>query len=281
MSLSITSLNSGSNGNCYYIGNEEEAILVDAGLSCRETEKRMKRLGLQMEKVKAIFISHEHGDHIAGIVVLARKFQLPVYITTLTATNGRLALEKQSIISFEAHKPIIIGGLAVTAFPKFHDASDPHSFMVSCKGVNVGIFTDIGIVCKQVIHYFQQCHAAFLEANYDEAMLENGSYPYHLKKRISGGMGHLSNVQALELFKKYRPSFMSHLLLAHLSKNNNDPLLVQSLFDQHAGNTQIIVATRYKETAVYPIRYCETARIPTARRITKKTFTHRAQLSLF
>lgn len=212
MSLSITSLNSGSNGNCYYIGNDEEAILVDAGISCRETEKRMKRLGLQMEKVKAIFISHEHGDHIAGIVVLARKFQLPVYITTLTVTNGRLALEKQSIISFEAHKPVFIGGLAVTAFPKFHDASDPHSFMVSCNGVNVGIFTDIGIVCKQVIHYFQQCHAAFLEANYDEAMLENGSYPYHLKKRISGGMGHLSNTQALELFKKYRPSFMDNVV---------------------------------------------------------------------
>ena len=281
MCLSITSLNSGSNGNCYYIGNDKEAILVDAGISCRETEKRMKRLGLQMEKVKAIFISHEHGDHIAGIVVLARKFQLPVYITTLTVTNGRLPLEKTSIISFEAHKPVLIGGLSVTAFPKFHDASDPHSFMVSCKGVNVGIFTDIGIVCKQVIHYFQQCHAAFLEANYDEAMLENGSYPYHLKKRISGGMGHLSNTQALELFKTYRPSFMSHLLLSHLSKNNNDPLLVQSLFNKYAGNTQIIVATRYKETDVYPVQYGETVRIPTARRIHKKMFTHRAQLSLF
>ena len=281
MSLSITSLNSGSNGNCYYIGNDEEAILVDAGISCRETEKRMKRLGLQMEKVKAIFISHEHGDHIAGIVVLARKFKLPVYITIPTVTNGRLRLEKNSIISFEAHKPVFIGGLSVTAFPKFHDASDPHSFMVSCKGVNVGIFTDIGIVCKQVIHYFQQCHAAFLEANYDETMLENGSYPYHLKKRISSGMGHLSNTQALELFKKYRPSFMSHLLLSHLSKNNNDPLLVQSLFDLHAGNTQIIVATRYKETEVYPIQFSETVMIQGARRITKKRFTRQAQLSLF
>ena len=253
MSLFIASLNSGSNGNCYYIGSEDEAILVDAGISCRETEKRMKRLGLSMEKVKAIFVSHEHSDHITGIPVLAKKYQLPVYITEGTQVHGRLLLEQHLVIPFQAHEPIYIGRLSVTPFPKFHDACDPHSFIVASTSVKVGIFTDIGIACANVIRHFQQCHAAFLEANYDEDMLSQGTYPYYLKKRIMSEMGHLSNSQALQLVIAHKPSFMSHLLLSHLSKNNNCPKLVRDLFIEHAGRTQIIVASRYKETPVYHI----------------------------
>ncbi|MEO7531526.1 MAG: MBL fold metallo-hydrolase [Sediminibacterium sp.] len=253
MSLFIASLNSGSNGNCYYVGNEQEAVLVDAGLSCRETEKRMKRLGLLMDTVKAIFISHEHGDHIAGVTVLAKKYQLPVYITPPTLKNGRIVLQKEKVKTFIAHQPVSIGSLSITAFQKFHDASDPHSFMINCGLVNVGVFTDLGICCEQLVNHFQKCHAAFLEANYDAEMLEKGSYPYHLKTRIRGGEGHLSNEQALQLFLKHRPAHMSHLLLAHLSKNNNDPKIVEDLFNQYAGNTRIIIATRYKETEVYHI----------------------------
>ena len=253
MSLFICSLNSGSNGNCYYIGNKEEAILIDAGISCKETEKRMKRLGLPIEKVKGIFISHEHSDHIAGIAVLAKKYQLPVYITEGTRKGGRMILERQLVSSFIAYQPVSIGTLSITAFPKFHDACDPHSFVVKSSSVTVGIFTDIGIPCEHVIRHFQQCHAAFLESNYDEGMLINSSYPYYLKKRIMGGKGHLSNSQALQLFLSHRPSFMSHLLLSHLSKNNNCPKLVEQLFSQHALSTQIIVASRYEETPLFYI----------------------------
>jgi phosphoribosyl 1,2-cyclic phosphodiesterase len=253
MSLFITSLNSGSNGNCYYVGNAQEAVLIDAGISCRETEKRMKRLGLSMDTVKAIFISHEHGDHIAGVSVLAKKYQLPVYITPPTLNGGRIALDKSLVKSFIAHKAISIGSLSITAFPKFHDASDPHSFIISSGEINVGVFTDLGIACEQLVNYFQKCHAAFLESNYDADMLEKGSYPYHLKNRIRGGEGHLSNEQALQLFLEHRPSFMSHLLLSHLSKNNNDPKLVEELFNRQAGNTKIVVASRYNETEVYHI----------------------------
>ncbi len=185
MSLYITSLNSGSNGNCYYVGNEREAVLVDAGISCREIEKRMKRLGLSMQKVKALFVSHEHSDHIKGIPILAKKYQLPVYITAATLFHSALNLDQQLIIAFTANKPIVIGKLAIMAFPKLHDASDPYSFMVTCDKIKVGVFTDIGEPCKNVINHFKKCHAAFLEANYDEDMLNNGSYPYYLKKRIT------------------------------------------------------------------------------------------------
>jgi phosphoribosyl 1,2-cyclic phosphodiesterase len=253
MPLFTSSLNSGSNGNCYFIGNGTEAVLVDVGISCREVEKRMARLKLSVQSVKAIFISHEHSDHIRGVEVLSRKYRLPVYITPSTLRNSSLQLEEDLVRPFIAGQPVVVNNLAVTAFKKFHDASEPHSFVVEGDNVTIGVFTDIGMPCEQVIHYFKQCHAAFLEANYDEEMLENGRYPYHLKKRISGEKGHLSNDQALALFNEHKPDFMNHLFLAHLSRDNNSPHLVQELFVKHAGNTAIVVASRYYETDVYTI----------------------------
>jgi len=252
MSLFVASLNSGSNGNCYYVGNEHEAVLVDVGISCRETETRMARLGLSMRKVKAIFISHEHSDHIRGVTVLAKKYGIPVYINQLTLLHGGLRLDGL-VEDFIAEQSIQIGQLSITAFLKLHDAAHPHSFTIACGDVKVGVFTDLGAVCENLVQHFQQCHAAFLEANYDEEMLERGSYPYHLKRRIRGGKGHLSNKQALALFMDYKPAYMSHLFLAHLSKDNNDPVLVHNLFNAHARGTEVVVASRYHETAVYHI----------------------------
>ncbi|MBL7702138.1 MAG: MBL fold metallo-hydrolase [Ferruginibacter sp.] len=252
MALYFTSLNSGSNGNCYYVGTDTDAVLVDVGLSCRETEKRMKGLGLNMKTVKAIFVSHEHGDHIKGVSTLANKYSLPVYITKKTAGYGPRLIGHLSR-SF-LHKEIItIGGLEITPFVKYHDASDPHSFIISSKGITVGVFTDIGQVCKEVVHHFKQCHAVFLESNYDEDMLENGRYPIHLKNRIRGGHGHLSNKEALELFINHRSPNLSHLLLSHLSKENNSPEIAAALFQQHAGDVKITVASRYQSTEVFTI----------------------------
>jgi phosphoribosyl 1,2-cyclic phosphodiesterase len=268
MSLFITSLNSGSNGNCYYIGNREEAIIVDAGLSCRETEKRMNRLGLDIKSVKAIFISHEHSDHIFGLPVLTKKYQVPVYITERTRLNSGMQLQPHLVCAFNAYEPVEIGNMTIHAFPKQHDAADPHSFIVSTNGVKVGIFTDIGNACNNVTDSFAQCNAVFLESNYDEAMLMNGRYPYHLKQRIRGGKGHLSNKQAFELFTGCRSPFMSHLLLSHLSRENNTHEIVEGMFQPHAKMTEVVIASRYKETAIYeipaspavPVRFTEKRR---------------------
>ena len=253
MSLFISSLNSGSNGNCYYIADGKDAVLVDVGISCREVEKRMDRLGLSMSKVRAIFISHEHSDHIRGLRVLAKKHQLLIYITPKTFIYSRLALESHLIRSFKAFDTIKIGGLEVYAFPKSHDAIDPHSFLVSGEGVNIGVFTDIGEVCEQVASNFQRCHAVFLETNYDDEMLDQGNYPFYLKHRIRGGKGHLSNKKALDLFVSHRPSYLSHVFLSHLSANNNCPVITQDLFNKHADKVNIILAPRDRETSVYRI----------------------------
>jgi len=253
MSLFVSSIASGSNGNCYYVGNSTEAVLIDAGISCREIEKRMARLQLSMQKVKAIFISHEHSDHIRGLEVLAKRFALPVYATS--ATLKRCGFSETHSLSrpLNVNNPVVVGELSITPFSKLHDAVEPCSFTIRQGTVNVGVFTDIGVACENVRHHFSQCDAAFLETNYDDDLLEKGNYPYHLKRRIRGGFGHLSNKQALALFTKHKPAHMSHLFLSHLSKNNNCPQLVQTLFQQHCGRTKIVLASRFEPTAVYEI----------------------------
>lgn len=276
MSLFISSLASGSNGNCYYVGNGREAVLIDAGISCREIEKRMKRLGLAMEKVKGIFISHEHSDHIYGMALLAKKFAIPVYGTAATLKGGKVCCEGSFARTFKINDVIAIGTLNITSFAKFHDAAEPCSFIVASNDIRVGVFTDIGKPCTEVTANFAKCHAVFLETNYDDTMLERGNYPYHLKNRIRGDYGHLSNAQALALFSKHRSPALSHLFLSHLSKNNNCPQLVQDLFRAHAQGTKIILASRFEETAVYEI---------TGERNCRPAFNHRnasvAQLQLF
>jgi phosphoribosyl 1,2-cyclic phosphodiesterase len=276
MSLFICSLNSGSNANCYYVGTPDEAVLVDAGLSCRETIRRMQQLGLSAQNLKAIFISHEHSDHITGLAGLSGKYNLPVYITEKTREQTPVPVAPALLRSFSHNKPVPVGALTVLPFRKQHDACDPHSFMISAHGVNVGVITDIGYACRQVIKYFTRCDAVFLESNYCDAMLAGGSYPWHLKKRISSDVGHLSNAQALELFRHYRSDRLKLLVLSHLSKNNNDPELVARLFAPYAGNTECYVASRYAASPLFTV-----AASPVATPARTKKEVANTQLSLF
>lgn len=253
MSLFITSLNSGSNGNCYYVGNSTQAILLDVGISCREVLKRMERLGLNIGNVKGIFISHEHTDHIKGVAALAKKCCIPVFLTKATYRSCSHLLENVQFLSFNCSETILLGNLSIKAFSKKHDACDPCSFVVEHCGVFVGVFTDIGIACTQVVEHFKKCHAVFLESNYDEEMLRTGSYPYHLKRRITNGHGHLSNKQAFDLVTTHKPAHLRHLILSHLSHNNNCPKLVQQLFAPFAPYINVVVASRLHETEVYQI----------------------------
>lgn len=192
------------------------------------------------------------GDHICGVPGLSKKYQIPVYITpgTLRATN--IPLEPRLTYGFNTAEPVILGRLKVQAFVKYHDASDPHSFVIAQDDCRVGVFTDLGKVCDNLLRHFSTCHAAFLESNYCEEMLARGSYPYHLKKRITGGLGHLSNRQALELVTTHAGP-LQYLVLSHLSKNNNDPQLVERLFREHVSGSQVVVASRYGESPVFRV----------------------------
>lgn len=253
MSLFVCSLNSGSNGNCYYVGNDSDAVLIDAGLSCRETEKRMALAGLETGRLKAVFITHEHTDHIIGLETLVKKYRLPVFITPKTTSAGRLKLPAELIRDFDDGVPVEVGGLNVLPFAKQHDGADPYSFVVEGNGVKVGVMTDIGVACPQVIHYFKQCHAVFLESNYDDEMLKTGGYPLRLQKRITGGKGHLSNREALSLFEAHRSPFLTHVFLSHLSQNNNRPDLALEQFREYSDILHISVASRYQASPVYHI----------------------------
>ncbi len=251
MSIQIASLNSGSNGNCYYVSNQEDAILIDIGITCKEVETRLLRLGLSISKIRAIFISHEHGDHIKGVKIFTKKYGIPVYFTYATFSNSKIQLD--AVNYFTAETPISIGTLKITAFEKHHDAAHPHSFIIEHHRTCIGVFTDLGIVCDNLIRYFKMCDAVFLEANYCEEMLQKSRYPYFLKNRISGGKGHLSNRQALQLFKEHQSPKLQLLLLSHLSRENNSPELVKELFEAETISTEIVIASRERETAVYHI----------------------------
>ena len=276
MSLYFASINSGSNGNCYYVGTPTDAVLIDAGLSCKETERRMRSIGLSMNIVKAIFISHEHTDHIKGVASIARKYGLPVYLNPLTSRYCERFIPLQYTQAMQPGDTIHIGKLSVTAFSKMHDAADPVSFVVANETTKVGVFTDIGICCERVIQHFTQCNAVFLEANYDEEMLANGHYPIHLKNRIRSDKGHLSNKQALDLFLQYRPAHMSHLVLSHLSKENNSPQLVEDLFLRAGTAVKIVVASRYQTSDLF----CTTATANSGAPFTKKKAAPVLQMQL-
>ena len=281
MSLFTASLNSGSNANCYYVGNREEGVLIDAGLSCRETERRMKQLSLSLEKVKALFVSHEHADHISGVPGLAKKYGFLVYITARTLAHGKIPIDPAQVRSFRDQQAVQIGELEVIPFRKSHDAADPHSFLVSHRGTRIGVITDIGYACKRVIHYFRQCHAVYLESNYCEEMLEKGHYPYPLKKRIRGDEGHLSNRQALELFTAFRTPELQLLILSHLSKNNNDPRVVKALFAPHASDVRVVVASRYEPSEIFEVQSGATVTLTPFLKSKKGKEKNKGQLSLF
>ena len=170
-----------------------------------------------------------------------------------TLRNCGFEIEKSLVFSFIHSKPVSIGELSIIPFIKSHDAQDPHSFIVSDNTVHIGVITDIGYACKHVIKHFKLCDAVFLESNYCEQMLENGSYPLHLKRRISSKKGHLSNDQALELFLNHKPENLQLLILSHLSQNNNHPEIVNKMFTEHAGGVKVVIASRHKETELFNI----------------------------
>lgn len=253
MSLFVTAIASGSNGNCYYIGNQHEAVLIDLGISCREVEQRLKRLELSIKKIKAIFISHEHTDHIRGARQFSHKHNIPIYLTAKTLHQSRLEFHDPLHVKINTLEETRVGDLQVLAFPKWHDAGDPQSFVVRGSGVTIGVMTDIGAACKHVQHYIGLCHAVFLESNYDEHQLLTGRYPAFLKQRVLSDQGHLSNTQALDLVRQFAGKQLNHIFLSHISKDNNTPEIASQLFKNKTNNIEIVTTSRHDAIPIYEI----------------------------
>ena len=252
--LEICALASGSNGNCYYIGNQEDAILVDVGISRRQVMERMRVRGLDASKIRAVFISHEHADHFRGVRVLSKQLNVPVYMTVATFEKSWRPDRPAKIVNFEPGDVVDIGEFRIHTFSKQHDAAQPCSFRIEHEGTNVGVMTDIGEPCRNVMEHLSACNAVFLESNYDEDMLWNGSYPWYLKNRVASEYGHLSNNQAVELLKNYGSKHLEVVFLSHLSAENNRPEIALEAFSELNAKHSVRLTNRYAPAEIYRLK---------------------------
>ncbi|MBN2481581.1 MAG: MBL fold metallo-hydrolase [Bacteroidales bacterium] len=251
--IELCALASGSNGNCYYIGNRHEAVLIDAGISARRIISRMHQQNLDPEKVKAVFISHEHYDHTSGARVLSKRLKIPVYLTAKTYAAMYSVHRPDAPGFFEPGSEVSTGSFIIHPFLKNHDAAEPCSFRIEYNGFNTGVLTDIGSSSDQVVHHLNRCHALFLETNYDEKMLWEGSYPWLLKQRIASERGHLSNDQAFELLENHSGSQLQMVFLSHLSAANNTPEKAMNRFREMVNKYKILPTSRYAPGEVFTI----------------------------
>lgn len=227
----FASLGSGSRGNATLVTHDQTGLLIDCGFSAKETEKRLQQLNYDIADLTAILVTHEHADHINGVRVLARKYQLPVYATAGTA--GCLSADTMELVEeFSCHSAFEIKDIEVMPFPVPHDAREPSQFVLSDGQSRLGILTDVGMTTPVIEQALSGCQALLLEANHDSQMLEQGEYPDHLKYRVSGNMGHLSNGQSGSILSKIDTTQLQHLVAMHLSEKNNAPDLVKTVFSR-------------------------------------------------
>jgi len=254
MGLKLCVLASGSSGNCIYVASETTHILVDAGLSCRETTRRLAQVGLESSRLQAICLTHEHADHCSGLPVLQRRLDLPLYANTGTIE----AVEQDSRLGglpwnvFATGSPFEIGDLRIEPFSVPHDSYDPVGFAVLSGCVRAGIVTDMGVATGAVRERLRECHLLVIESNHDEDLLKEAERPWSLKQRIMGRQGHLSNAQAGELIAEIAGPRLKTVFLAHLSSACNSPDLaldtVRRALEAN-GHDQIGVKLTYQDRA--------------------------------
>ncbi len=227
--------------------------MVDSGLSFRQILKRLEAKSLNPKKIKAVFITHEHGDHIRGARVLGKKLDIPVYMSKGTFLSAFRTWKPVSYVAIENNVPVEVGSFRIFPVLKNHDAAEPTSFRIECNGYSVGVFTDIGSPCDNVRHHLKQCHALFLETNYDRQMLKEGSYPQYVKVRIDSADGHLYNVQAFELLKEHAHPGLQCVFLSHLSSENNRPELAYSEFESLKERFHIKLTDRFAASELFTL----------------------------
>jgi len=237
--LRFASIGSGSKGNGLVVESEEGRVLLDCGFSLKETESRLDKLGCSPSRLNAIVVSHEHGDHVAGVGRLSRKYKLPVWLTvgTYNATKDNKFYQAKF---FKAGESLIFKDLTVKPFAVPHDAAEPCQFVfISNKHKSLGVLTDTGHITPSIVKNLNGLNALLLEYNHDEQMLEQGRYPLSLKRRVGGQYGHLENSQSAALIENIDISRVKYLIAMHLSENNNDLGLVNSFLKKVGGSQAI------------------------------------------
>jgi phosphoribosyl 1,2-cyclic phosphodiesterase len=226
MKLNFCSLSSGSSGNCYYIGNEFHGILIDAGISTSSIRRFLKEMDISMQTIMGVLITHNHVDHIRGLQGLTRKSTLPAFTTGKiweSILTPYTKISRDCIREITLQKKFHLAGFDIEAFPVFHDASETIGFHICAGEKKITIATDLGHICSTAAPYLKESNLIVIESNYDEQMLESGRYPYFLKARIKSDTGHLGNHQTSDFLADIIDDKLSHICLAHLSKNNNTP----------------------------------------------------------
>ncbi len=226
--MELCTIASGSSGNCTYIATDKTKVLVDIGISGKKTIAGLQNLGVNPQHIEAILITHEHGDHIKGVGIFSRKFDTPIYATEKT---WDIIDEKQLLGKVEPHNKkilvaeqiLLIGNLKIKPYPISHDAVEPVGFLFYFNNKKIALFTDTGVVDQKLLEEIKDCDGVLMEFNYDKSMLEVGSYPYNLKRRILSDFGHLCNDTAAKVLVNIYHSNLRWVILGHLSKENNVP----------------------------------------------------------
>ena len=265
--IQFAPLFSGSSGNAVYVGCGNTHLLVDAGVSGTRVLTELRRVGVNPCELTAILTTHEHNDHIKGVGILSRKLRVPVYATrgTWAGMQGKIgAVEDRLCCVVEAGQDFYLGDLNILPFTTPHDANEPVGFCFEHRGARFALATDLGSVKKGWMNCIRGCDAVLLESNYDPDMLETGSYPYELKRRIASAHGHLCNDDAGRCAVELIEAGARQIILGHLSKENNFPELAlrcteAALFGAgiHPGeDARVDVAKRDETTGMFEIR-CE------------------------
>jgi len=247
--LAVCMLASGSKGNAVYISNGSTSILIDAGLSGKEIERRLRSKGLNAESLDAILVSHEHYDHIHGVGVLSRRFDLPVYINEKTRNAAPRLGKIRDLINFECGTTFKINRLTIHPFSISHDAEDPAGFAIRQDGIKIGIATDLGIATSMVKTHLAESTLLVIEANHDPDMLENGPYPWPLKQRIKSRTGHLSNEASKGLLEEIYHDRLEHVILAHISETNNTPDKALSVVGEAILHSDVRLSTAVQDVS--------------------------------
>jgi phosphoribosyl 1,2-cyclic phosphodiesterase len=247
-------LASGSSGNSALLSTERTRVLVDAGLSLKELTRRLAAIGEDPARLDAVLVTHEHSDHVAGLATLARKHRVPVYMTWLTAPAIDWGEYSPVVESFQAGACLAIGGIEVTSFSIPHDAVDPIGFTFRAQGIKIAMVTDLGYVPESIRFHVAGAQVLLLESNHDLEMLRVGPYPWSVKQRVMSRLGHLSNLSVRDFLSDGFDHRTPHLILGHLSEQNNHPEIVRRLaadaIAERGLDTNLEIASQHQPGAV-------------------------------